>query len=198
MGKGTEQSRDTRGCGHSTALGVGHRRLRYLLFEHSTQDSYIPAMRTLSVFEESMLHDSVTLKTPDTNLSQWSQVAQAGGGGTFPRPSACHRLTEVMVSQVRVPVSLYAYKSICQNSSAGALLTRRFLYVNYTFKSWWVGCFKKRFISTRSKYFYLSCFRMCLFPRLSAEADWPFPNTACYLPVFQSGLTLGTYGIGQE
>lgn len=41
-----------------------------------------------------------------------------------------------MVSQVRVPVSLYSCKSICQNSSVGTLQTCRFLYVNYTFKSW--------------------------------------------------------------
>lgn len=121
-------STGVRGGGATEDLGLWASNMRH-------KAAALFAMRNLSVFEESILHDSFIIKIPDTNVAQWSQVAQAEGGGTFLGPAACHHLTEVMVSQVCVPVSLYSYKSICQNSSVGTLQTCRFLYVNYTFKS---------------------------------------------------------------
>lgn len=122
---------------HSTGVrGEGHRRFRCVGFKHATQSCcifcYEKPLCLRRVYTAWFIYNTNPRHQPIpviTGCSGW-------GRSNLPGPLDCHHLTEVMVSQVHVPVSLYSYKSLCQNSSVGTLQTRRFLYVNYTFKSW--------------------------------------------------------------
>lgn len=90
----------------------GQGRLRYENFQHTTWSCcgfvvvVVCCHEKLLCFQKVHTAGSIHIKIQGTKLSQQSLVAQSGGGGTFSGLVLVTVLTEVMVSQVHVCISI--------------------------------------------------------------------------------------------